>query len=202
MAFARVESGSITGYPSGNQGISIGDYNYPRTIFTLWSESERNAIGIYTIEIDETNLKDERYYKNGALEYTFSGGKVKGAYKSATGKTLTDTKWTQEQIDAGAAPSGATTDTVAEPGLKTYLKEELEVQCAQILQPSDWMAVKAFEESGDVPSAWKTWRGNVRTKCNSMQTQIENAADVAAIEALYTRNGSGVRPLGDFPIKE
>ena len=56
--FAVVESGSITSMPKGNKGITIGDNQYPATIFTLWTEAERNAIGIYTVEIDETNLKD------------------------------------------------------------------------------------------------------------------------------------------------
>ena len=55
--FAIVESGSITSMPNGNKGITIGDNQYPASIYTLWSESERNAIGIYTIEIDETNKK-------------------------------------------------------------------------------------------------------------------------------------------------
>ena len=51
-------------------------------------------------------------------------------------------------------------------------------------------------------SGWKTWRGNVRAKCNEMQTKIDNAADVDALAALYVRNSEGVRPLGDFPVKE
>ena len=54
--FALVESGSITSMPKGNKGITIGDNQYPAAIFGLaWTESERNAIGVYTVEIDETN---------------------------------------------------------------------------------------------------------------------------------------------------
>jgi len=45
----------------------------------------------------------------------------------------------------------------------------------------------------------------VRTKCNSMQTQIDNASDVDALAALFTyteqEDGSVTRPLGEFPIK-
>ena len=44
--FAIVESGSITKYLNGNKGLKIGDIQYPPSIFTLWSESERNNIGI------------------------------------------------------------------------------------------------------------------------------------------------------------
>ena len=39
-------------------------------------------------------------------------------------------------------------------------------------------------------------------KCNAMQTAINNASDVDALAALYVRNSEGVRPLGDFPVKE
>ena len=60
--FAIVESGSITSMPRGNKGIQIGDNNYPATIYTLWTEAERNAIGIYTVEIDNTNIKNEEWY--------------------------------------------------------------------------------------------------------------------------------------------
>ena len=64
------------------------------------------------------------------------------------------------------------------------------------------MVIKATETGTTMDSGWKTWRASVRTKCNSMQTQIDNASDVDALAALYERNDSGVRPLGDFPIKE
>ena len=90
-------------------------------------------------------------------------------------------------------------------GLKTIKKRLINNQCADILAPSDWMYIKAGEEGVSMDSGWKTWRASVRTKCNSMQTQIDNAADVDALEALYTyttTDGVKSRPLGEFPIKE
>ena len=52
-------------------------------------------------------------------------------------------------------------------------------------------------------SGWKTWRASVRTKCNSMQTQIDNASDIDALVALFTYTGEPqTRPLGEFPVKE
>ena len=47
--FALVESGSITKMLSGNKGVTIGDIQHPKQIFTIWTEAERNAIGIYTV---------------------------------------------------------------------------------------------------------------------------------------------------------
>ena len=208
MAFALVESGSITKLMRGNKGIKIGNIQYPSSFFTtIYSEAERNAAGVYTIEFDNTNKKSEEYYVNTDITYAYdsSANKVKGTYGTATAKSITDIKWTQTEIDAGKAPEGADTNTVKVEGLKTIKKRMIDNQCASILAPSDWMATKAFEEGGDVESGWKTWRASVRTKCNSMQTQIDNAADVDALEALYTyttTDGVKSRPLGEFPIKE
>ena len=202
--FAVVESGSITSMPKGNKGITIGDNQYPASIFTLWSESERNAIGVYTVEIDETNLKDSEYYINTNITYTFSGGKVKGSYGTATAKNIADTLYTNTDKSNGIIPTGKDVGDVSVEGLKTIKKRMIDNQCADLLSPSDWMATKAFEEGGDVESGWKTWRASVRTKCNSMQTQIDNAANVDALAALFaytTTDGVTSRPLGEFPIK-
>ena len=143
---------------------------------------------------------------NPKLAQTFGSGKVTGTYGTATAKNIADTKWTQTEIDDGDAPTGADTNTVKDEGLKTIKKRIINNQCKSILAPSDWMASKAFEEGGDVESGWKTWRASVRTKCNSMQTQIGNAANVDALIALFTytkqEDGSLTRPLGEFPIKE
>ena len=197
--FAVVESGSITSMPRGNKGIQIGDIKYSADIFTTkWTESQRNAIGVYTVEIDETNKKDEEYYINTEITYAFGSGKVTGSYGTATAKSLDDVLFTQADQDAGRG----TKDALNYRGLKYIKKEIIDNQCATILAPSDWMVVKATETGSTMDSGWKTWRASVRTKCNSMQTQIDNAANVDALAALYVYNSEGVRPLGEFPIKE
>jgi len=202
--FAIVESGSITSMPKGNKGIKIGDNQYPASIFTLWTEAERNAIGIYTVEVDETNLKNSEYYINTTITYAYnsSDDKVKGTYGTATAKPIADILWTEKDKTDGLIRTGDDVGDVATEGLKTIKKREIDEQCAALLAPSDWMYIKAGEEGVSMDSGWKTWRASVRTKCNSMQTQIDNAADVDALAALYVRNESGVRPLGDFPVKE
>ena len=204
--FAVVESGSITQMPNGNKGITLNDIQYPAAIYTLWSEEERNTIGIYTVEIDNTNKKDEAWYVNTNITYAFSGGKVTGTYGSATAKAIADTLWTEQDKTEGIIPEGKNVGDVATRGL-TYLKKEMiDNQCAGLLAPSDWRVVKATETETTMDSGWKTWRASVRTKCNSMQTQIDNAIDVDALAALftYTEQGDGsiTRPLGEFPVKE
>ena len=198
--FAVVESGSITSMPRGNKGIMIGDNQYPASIFTLWSESERNAIGVYTVEIDETNKKDSEYYINTNITYAFSGGKVKGTYGTAAARSLVDTDATDGEGNKLKDGDG---NQIINEGLKTIKKRLLDNQCKNLLEPSDWMVVRATETETTMDSGWKTWRASVRTKCNSMQTQIDNASDVDALAALFTYTGTPpTRPLGEFPVKE
>ena len=205
--FAIVESGSITSMPKGNKGVEINGVKHPSDIFTTkWTESERNAIGVYTVEIDETNRKDEAWYINTNITYAFSGGKVTGTYGTATAKAHADIKWTQAQIDdptlVGQAPAGADTNTVRIEGLKTILIRQVKQQAESILNQTDWYITRKSEKATAIPSSITTHRDAVRTKQAEMETAITNAADTAALEALYIRNDSGVRPLGDIPTLE
>ena len=203
--FALVESGKITQMPKGNKGIQIGDVKYPAQIYTLWSEAERNAIGIYTVEIDTTNKKDDEWYINTNQTCTFSGGKVKATYGTATAKAIADSTYTSQDKTDGKIPSGKDVGDVKTEGLKTIKKRMIDNQCAGILAPSDWRVVKATETGETMDSGWKTWRASIRTKCNSMQTQIDNASNVDALAALFTyttKDGVTSRPLGEFPEKE
>ena len=207
--FALVESGSITKMMNGNKGITIGDNQYPASFFTsVYSEAERNAVGVYTIEIDETNKKDEQWYINTNITYAYdsSAKKVKGTYGSATARAHADTKWTQAQIDdptiVGQAPEGATTNTVRLEGLKTKLIRQVKEEAEGILNETDWYVTRKAEEDTAIPSSITTHRKAVRAKQADMETAITNAADTAALETLYTRNSSGVRPLDDLPVLE
>ena len=196
--FALVESGSITSFPKGNRGIKIGDYNYPPAVFTLWSESERNAIGVYTVEIDNTNKKDEAWYYNTSVTYAFGSGKVTGSYGTATAKAHADTLYTQEDEDNGLG----TKDDVKTEGLKTVLIRQIKVQAESILNETDWYVTRKTEKSTAIPSAITTHRDAVRTKQASMETAITNASDTPALETLYTyttTDGVTSRPLGELP---
>jgi hypothetical protein len=146
--FALVEDGKITQMPKGNKGITIGDNQYPASIYTLWTEAERNAIGIYTVEIDETNKKDEEWYINTNITYAFGSGKVTGTYGTATARAIADTLWTEDDKSKGYIPNGEDVGDVATQGLKTKKKQMIDNQCAGLLAPSDWRVVKATETGG------------------------------------------------------
>ena len=203
--FALVDKSdnSITKMYGGNKGITIGDNQYPKAIFNLWTESERNAIDIYTVELDESKKKDEQWYINTNITYSFDGTNATGSYGDATAKAHADTTWTQQQIDDGDAPDGADTDTVAVKGLKTVLIEQVKSQAEGELNKTDWYITRKSEKNTAIPSAITTHRDAVRTKQDSMCTAITNASDTPALETLYTytrqEDGSVTRPLGELP---
>jgi len=203
--YAIVESGSITQTFNNPRKLVINNIRYSTKIYSLWSVEEKKAIGLYEVEYDNTNKKDEAWYinTNQTLAYDSSGDKVVASYGTATASAIADVNEVDDNGDPLLDSNG---DQVVTKGLKTVKKEMIDQQCAGILQPSDWRVIKAKETSTTMNSAWKTWRAAVRTKCNSMQTQIDGAANVDALAALFTyteqEDGSVTRPLGEFPIKE
>ena len=204
--FALVESGKITRYLNGNRGFTIGDVQYPRTIFGLWSKDERESIGVYEVEIDNTNKKDEKWYINTNISYSFNGNKVVGSYGAATAKAHADSLYTEEDKTDGKIPEGKDVDDVAVEGLKTILIKDLKSQAATELQNTDWYVLRKADAGTAIPSSITTHRTAVRTKCAEMETAITNAADTPALETLYTytqqEDGSVTRPLGELPTLE
>ena len=202
--FSLVESGSITKMLRGNKGITIGDNQYPAAVFSLWSESERNAIGIYTIEIDSTNKKSEEWYINTNITYAYdsSANKVKGTYGTATAKAHADTTYTNTDKSNGIIPTGKDVGDVKDEGLKTILIRQVKADAKSKLDATDWYITRKAEKSTAIPSAITTHRDAVRTKQAAMETAITNAADTAALETLYKRGDNNERPLGDLPNLE
>ena len=204
--FALVEDGSITKYFSGNRGFTLGSNQYSKQVFTLWSEAERNAIGIYTVEMDTSKRKDEQWYVNTDVSYAFAGGKVTGSYGDATAKAHADSTYTNQDKTDGIIPDGKDVGDVKTKGLKTIKIREVKKQAAGELQNTDWYIVRKADAGTAVPSAITNHRAAVRTKCAEMETAITNASDTAALETLYTyteqEDGSVTRPLGALPTLE
>ena len=196
--WALVESNNVTQVYARPKGLTIGDVNYPSNIFMLWTSSELEALGIYEIVIDNSNLKDKEYYMNTQQSFNFASGKVTASYGTATAKLLDDVLWEDGDSDI---PEGKSVGDVKTPGIRKNHISNINAQAASILQPTDWMVVRAAEGGTAVPSSITTKRAAVRTKANAMCTQIDNAANVDALAALYVYNDATppVRPLGELP---
>ena len=199
--FALVDKSdnSITKMLNGNQGITLGDNQYPRAIYTLWTEAERNAINIYTITIDESKRKDEKWYINTNITYSFDGTNATGSYGDATAKKHADTLFTAQDETDGLG----TEDDVKTEGLKTRLIRDVKLNAANELAKTDWYITRKTEKNTAIPSAITTHRNLVRSRQAAMETSITNASDTPALETLYTytKDSDGVvsRPLAVIP---
>ena len=196
--WALVESGSVTKVYNKPKSLIIGEVNYPLNIFTTWSTSELEALGIYEVEIDNSNLKDQHYYINTNQTFAFASGKVTASYGSATAVAIADTLYTAQDETDGLGTEGE----LKSKGLKTIHKETINQQAGSILSQTDWYSIRAADGGTAVPSSVSTHRAAVRTKANAMCVQIDGAANVDALAALYEYNEDTppVRPLGEFPI--
>ena len=196
--WALIEDNEVTKVFTRPKALTLGDNQYPANIFMLWSSSELEAIGIYEVVIDNTNLKNQEYYINTDQTFDFADGTVTASYGTATAKNLDDTLYT---ADDEAENANNVEGTVAARGLKYNHKQVINQQAAGHLQSTDWMVIREADGGTAVPSSISTSRAAVRTKANEMCTAIDGAADVDALAALYEYNDATppVRPLGELP---
>ena len=203
--YALVENNQITKLINNPKSLMIGDVNYPAKIFSLWSQSELNAIGIYEVITDSTNKKNEAWYINTNPSYAFADNQVTKSWGTATAKAHADTTWTQQDSDDGLMPSNKSIGDIKTRGLKYNLIKDLKITVANKLAKTDWYITRNTEKSTAIPSSISTHRDAVRTKQASMETQILNASDTPALETLHTyttTDGVQSRPLGELPILE
>ena len=200
--WALVEDNNVTQVFTRPKAINIGDNQYPSNIMSVWSAEDLEAIGIYEVVIDNTNLKDKEYYINTNQSFDFANGTVTASYGTATAKALDDALYTAQDETDGLGTEGE----VKTRGLKYNHKQIINEQAGSILSETDWYRIREADGGTAVPSNVSTHRTAVRTKANAMCTQIDGAADVDALAALYEYTNTGTeeepvftRPLGEFP---
>ena len=185
--WALVEDNAIVKIINNPKAMVIGDTRHSRNIFSFrWTNEEREAIGIYEVVFDNSNKKDEAYYTNTNQSFDYADGVVTASYGSATAKSLDDVLFTaQDEID-GKGIEGE----LNARGLKFNHKA-------------------LDDETFTIPVNIKTYRANIRSTSNTMETAIDNAADVDALAALYEYVNTGTeenpvmeRPLGEWPELE
>jgi len=202
--YALVEDSSVTQIITNPKTMVIGDVRYPAKIFQLWSTSELNAIGIYEVITDSTNYKDPAYYNNTDSSYTFADDQVTESWETATAKRLNDENAVDEDGNNLLDDDG---NQVINYGLKTEKKRIVKDQASGLLAPTDWYITKSTEVADyDVPANILSFRADVRSKSNEMETAIDNCSNVDELKALYEyteqEDGTVTRPLVEFPTLE
>tara|TARA_Y100000817_G_C16860854_1_gene545748 strand:+ start:3307 stop:3900 length:594 start_codon:yes stop_codon:yes gene_type:complete len=194
--WALVKANQVIKIFNTPQAFEHKDIKHPANIFSSWSAEEKAAIGIYPVQEDRSNVKDEKFYKNREGGYSFDATNkvVKKVWKTAEDHQMED----------------KTVDGVNVQGLKTRKVNEVNNQAYTILKDTDWMVIKASEVSDySVPDNVTKFRAAVRAKSNDMVLRIKATKDVRVLETLYTYTNTGTeskpvmtRPLGEFPKLE
>ena len=198
--FALVENNQFVKIVNSNKGIELNGVQYPKSIFTLWSNAEREAIGIYEVTVDSSNKRDEEYYINTNITYTFANGSVTGSYGTATAKPLDDVLF----VEGDEIPSDKAVGDIKQYGLKGLEIAKIKAQAGGLLAPTDWQIIKEVETSDYVvPTAITDYRTQVRAKSNEMESQINACNTVEDLKTLFTwtedEQGNTTRPLVSFP---
>ena len=201
--YAVVEDNQITQFINYPKSIVIGDVRYPAKIFTMWSKAEKEAVGIYEIVTDSTNYKDPAYYNNTNEQYTFANNQVTKSWGTATPKRLED----ENAVDEDGNPVLQDGVQVINYGLKTEKKKIVKQQASGLLAPTDWYVVKTTEVADyDIPANILSFRADVRTKSNEMETMIDACTTVEQLKSLFEYTNTGTesnpvytRPLPNFP---
>ena len=161
--WARVFNGQLVEIIHQPKAMVINDIQHPKTIFTrAWTDEERKAIGIIPYKYSGNNINDE-YYTS-----TFSDS----VGENAVTRTYTN---------------NAVSDLTE---LKTSKISNAKDYANQLLSDTDWYVVRNVETSTAIPSEITAFRTAVRANYAALKTAITDAANVAAVAALYSFTAS------------
>jgi len=200
--YALVINNEIVKVFANPEGFTLNDNQYSSQIFTAWSKEEKQAIGIYEVETDSTNLKDESYYNNTNEIFEFKKGKAIRKWGTATPKQLEDVNATDEDGE----PVIRDGKQVVIKGLKSQKIQIVKQQTAVLLQSTDWYVTRKADTGTAIPQAIQDFRNEVREVSNQQETQINACTTVEQLKALYEYVNTGTeqspiytRPLAEFP---
>ncbi len=136
--------------------------NYPANWLRLSTADEKAAIGI--TEVADPTWYDQRFYTDPTTPKSLTDQNV----KDKEGNDLKDKDGSQ----------------VVAKGLKTIWVATQKEQASTFLSKSDWYVTRKSEKGTAIPTNIQTYRDAVRTACATRETEINAAADVAALKTL------------------
>jgi len=157
---------------------------YPPQWMYRTTDAEKTALGM--VWVDDPAPYDNRFY-----------------WDANTPKNIDDVNAVDEDGNPVLDEDGV---QVVTKGLKSNAIAQVKATADGLLQPTDWMAIKAAEVSGyTVPAEVTTYRAAVRTASNTIETAINAVTTHDAFMALYNApvdadgNPTGNAPINDWP---
>ena len=160
----------------------LGGVTYPAQWLNQATQEQKAAIGLVEVIATDSPADDRFYWVSESLV---------GASLSYTNtpKLLDD----REEVDENGQPMYVKVLDNSDPanpvmvdsaerlvtkGLKSTHKAQIDAQVYAALQPSDWMAARAFETGTEMNAAWKTWRASVRSTATAVKADIDACTTV------------------------
>jgi len=200
--YALIQNNEIVKVFANPEGFTLNGNQYSSQIFTAWSNEEKQAIGIYEIETDSSNFKDEAYYINTNEIFAFSNGKATRSWGTAFAKQLEDVN----AVDQNGAPILQDGKQLVTKGLKSQKISISKQQAAGLLQSTDWYVTRKSDTGTAIPQDIQDFRTAVRSVSNQQETQINACTTVEQLKALYEYTNTGTeqspiytRPLAEYP---
>lgn len=200
--YALIQNNEIVKVFANPEGFTLNGNQYSSQIFALWSKEEKEEIGIYEIETDSSNFKDEAYYINTNEIFAFSNGKATRSWGNAFAKQLEDVN----AVDQNGAPILRDGVQLVTKGLKSQKISTSKQQAAGLLQKTDWYVTRKSDTGTAIPQDIQDFRTEVRAVSNQQETQINACTTVEQLKALYEYTNTGTeqspiytRPLAEYP---
>ena len=172
------------------EGSSWTDANgitHPRN-WHIWSKTDKESAGLEELTPDPIPNEVTWWYTQDAV------GKVTKTAKDLDDKNVKDESGNLVKDDKG--------NQMVTLGVKSILIERVKHQQNGLLVQTDWAIIRKADKGTAIPSNIQTWRDAIRTKATAMENAITNAANTAAIEALFLATDSEGNKTGilyDWP---
>jgi len=180
--WAYVKSNKIEEIIRFPKTMVINNITHSRRIFTSWSWTELNKIGIYTVEDGTKGNDNFEYTSQPTYIYSASDKKVTTKY-TTTDKALDDSEAKDEDGKNILDEKGNKTYNY---GLKTQAKEKVKQQANSLINRFNWLVERSiYDSSKSIPDAVKTYVASIRTDCANIEKAIDDASDMTAFRKLY-----------------
>ena len=152
---------SVTEVISAPKSMTIDGIKHPKEIFSLWSESELNAVRLFTIVRADT----------GDTRFNDWDGDAKYAY-DASSKKVTETI---KLVDKDLA------------NFKVEAKATARQDAYEKMRQFGWMVQRVtMDSSKTIPTSVTDYCAKIRKDCEDICSAIDAASNMTEIKALYT----------------
>ena len=183
-ALLNSDEDAIVEIISNPKQMTVAEITHPKTLFNLWTDAERKAIGIVPVTTSGSHL-NSAYYIEVDEAYAIADDKasvVRTIGEKAADRVLADT----DVVDDDDEPVLDDHDNQKVIlGLKSQAKNKANTVADSHIKGFDWLIQRKVTHNTTIPSAILTYIAAVRTAHASICTAIDNASDMAAFIALH-----------------